>query len=201
MKKLNKKMVNTAILCAICVVLLWGLIASFSAYANVNNFPITISPRNSSGSDRSLAKDGKFKLSGTVDSADVWICVHSREVEDISSLEWQKRIVKNRDLVSKNAKRLYDANKSGENAATLKLEYELAVADYNTEKKALSIMKSDARLTASDSFFGIYIPVLIFLGIAFVINQKAEYGDKEAKVGKIEETKKAEAAATEETNK
>ncbi|MCL2752255.1 MAG: hypothetical protein FWE62_05820, partial [Firmicutes bacterium] len=139
---------------------------------NANGSKTRISPTGASGSDSSLDKNGKYKLTVTVEADEIWICVHSREVEVISQTALQARIVKNRKLRMDKAKELYNANKAAANAADLELEYERAAASYKVAKNNLSVMKNNAFIAGSTSFFGVYAPILILLGIAFAVNKK-----------------------------
>ena len=167
-----KKYLNWAIIGLACVVLLWGFIASVITCSTANGSKVRISPAAVSGNDNSLNKDGKYKLSVAVDATETWSCVHSREVEVITPVALQRRVVKNRKIQMNRAEELYNANKAAADAATYELAYERAAANFKVAKNTLSVMKNGAFVAGSASFFGVYAPILILLGIAFVVNKK-----------------------------
>jgi len=177
--KTAKKTISAAIVGLMCVVLFWGAVASLIDCSTANGAKVVISP-DAWNDDNALDKKGMIRTMGTVDASDTWIKVHSREVEVISVTARQRRIIKNRKLVMKKAEELYNANKAGENAANLETAYEVAAANHKTAKNTLSRMNSNAILAGSASFFGVYVPVLLLLVIAYALYQK--FGGAKAEV-------------------
>jgi len=182
------------IIVLMCVVFLWGFIASITASVTANGSKVVMST-DSWNDDYALDRDGKIMTTNQVGNEryPIWLYSHSRDSESISQVEWQRRIVKNRKHVRDNAKEVSNANKDDKD---LKEWYDWTIADYKAEQNALSQMNSDAAMAGSNTFFGIYLPVLVFLGIMYVISKKSGGNKTEVRTEAIAEIGGTEPVAT-----
>jgi len=162
-----KRIIDWTIIGLACVVLIWGITAASISLANSNNTRIA-----------TYAKDGRSIVRTDVAEGNEYLQVKSLEYEIIRNLEYYSRLVKHNKIVMDKAKENYDADNTNENLLD---EYNEAKANYEEAKSDKSYYGRLYFTSSSSVFFGTYFPIIIFLGIAILVNQKVEYKKKEKK--------------------